>query len=127
MTSVLAGRPGTDGDAVAGVVPAQVVRPTTADEVVDVLRDGTGTVVPVGGRTKTGWAAPPTSCDLALDLTGLDRVVETGVMTRAPAVAPPPACPAGRPDGRAGARNTRVCGCDDLHRPDGYRRAAAGG
>jgi glycolate oxidase FAD binding subunit len=34
------------------------------------------TVVPVGGRTKVGWAAPPTSCDLLLDTTGLDRVVE---------------------------------------------------
>ena len=33
-------------------------------------------VVPIGGRTKTGWAAPPTSCDVLLDVTGLDRVVE---------------------------------------------------
>jgi glycolate oxidase FAD binding subunit len=72
-------RPGTPQDAVAGVVPAQVVRPSSVAEVVEVLRasaaDGR-TVVPVGGGTKTSWAAPPTSCDLLLDTTGLDRVVE---------------------------------------------------
>jgi glycolate oxidase FAD binding subunit len=33
-------------------------------------------VVPVGAGTKTGWAAPPTSADLLLDLTALDRIVE---------------------------------------------------
>jgi glycolate oxidase FAD binding subunit len=72
-------RPGTPQDAVAGVVPAQVVRPSSVAEVVEVLRasaaDGR-TVVPVGGGTKTSWAAPPTSCDLLLDTTGLDRIVE---------------------------------------------------
>jgi glycolate oxidase FAD binding subunit len=30
----------------------------------------------VGAGTKTGWAAPPTSCDLLLRTTALDRVVE---------------------------------------------------
>jgi glycolate oxidase FAD binding subunit len=72
-------RPGTPQDAVAGVVPAQVVRPSSVADVVEVLRasaaDGR-TVVPVGGGTKTSWAVPPTSCDLLLDTTGLDRVVE---------------------------------------------------
>ena len=71
-----AARRGTQDDAVGGIVPAEVVRPGTADEVAEVLRSTRGTVVPVGGRTKIGWAAPPTSCDLALDLTGLDRIVE---------------------------------------------------
>jgi glycolate oxidase FAD binding subunit len=80
MASAIAvGRPGTPRDAVAGVVPAQVVRPSSVAEVAEVLKaaaaDGL-TVVPVGGRTKTSWAAPPTSCDLLLDTTGLDRVVE---------------------------------------------------
>ena len=60
-------------------MPAQVVRPSSVAEVAEVLKaaaaDGL-TVVPVGGRTKTSWAAPPTSCDLLLDTTGLDRVVE---------------------------------------------------
>jgi glycolate oxidase FAD binding subunit len=72
-------RPGTADDVLVGVVPGRVVRPSSVDEVVDVLRAAAAdrlTVVPVGGRTKTGWAAPPSSCDLLLDLTGLDRVVE---------------------------------------------------
>jgi glycolate dehydrogenase FAD-binding subunit len=61
---------------VAGVTPADVVTPASAGEVADVLRSTTGTVVPVGAGTKTGWAAPPTSCDLLLRTTALDRVVE---------------------------------------------------
>ncbi len=76
MSTLTAARTGTDADAVCGVVPGEVVRPSTVDEVADVLRASDGTVVPVAGRTKSGWAAPPTSCDLALDLAGLDRIVE---------------------------------------------------
>ncbi|MGR6966363.1 FAD-binding oxidoreductase [Geodermatophilus sp. URMC 61] len=72
-------RAGGADDAVGGVVPREVVRPTTVDQVADVLRaaaaDGR-TVVPVGGRSKLTWAPPPESCDLLLDLTGLDRIVE---------------------------------------------------
>ncbi len=80
MTAVTAAhRPGDAGDAVGGVVPREVVRPGTVEEVTEVLRaaaaDGR-TVVPVGGRSKLTWAAPPESCDLLVDLTGLDRVVE---------------------------------------------------
>jgi len=80
MTAVTAARrPGDAGDAVGGVVPREVVRPGTVEEVAEVLRaaaaDGR-TVVPVGGRSKLTWAPPPDSCDLLLDLTGLDRVVE---------------------------------------------------
>ncbi|WP_369135124.1 FAD-binding oxidoreductase [Modestobacter sp. I12A-02662] len=75
----LTGRTGGPDDAVGGVVPAEVVRPGTVEEVADVMRaaaaDGR-TVVPVGARSKLTWAAPPESCDLLLDLTGLDRVVE---------------------------------------------------
>ena len=76
MSTLTAARRGAADDAVAGVVPGEVARPTSVAEVADALRSTRGTVVPVGGRTKTGWAAPPTSCDLALDLTGLDRIVE---------------------------------------------------
>jgi glycolate oxidase FAD binding subunit len=49
------------------------------DEVVEVLREAAArglSVVPVGAGSKTGWAAPPSSCDLLLDTTGLDRIVE---------------------------------------------------
>jgi len=73
------GRRGTAADAIAGVVPGEVARPGSVEEVVEVLRatqaDGR-TVVPVGTGSKTGWAAPPSSCDVRLDLTGLDLVVE---------------------------------------------------
>jgi len=72
-------RPGIAADAVAGVVPSHVVRPVSVEQVVDVLRTARAeraTVVPVGAGTKTGWAAPPTSCDVVLDTTGLGRVVE---------------------------------------------------
>ncbi len=72
-------RAGGADDAVGGVVPREVVRPGTVDEVADVLRAAAAdghTVVPVGGRSKLTWAAPPASCDLLLDVTGLDRVVE---------------------------------------------------
>jgi len=75
-TQLAAGWSGTGADALSGVVPGQVARPSSAREVADVLRSTTGTVVPFGGRSKIGWAAPPTSCDLALDLTELDRVLE---------------------------------------------------
>ena len=76
VTTLTATRPGTPDDGVCGVVPAEVVRPGSVAEVADVLRSTTGTVVPVGSGSKTGWAAAPTSCDLRLDTTGLDRVVE---------------------------------------------------
>lgn len=55
---------------------AETVTPSSAAEVADILRTTSGTVVPVGAGTKLGWAAPPTSCDLLLRTTALDRVVE---------------------------------------------------
>ena len=75
----VAARAAATDDAVAGVAPSVVAQPTSVDEVAVVLggaREQRHVVVPVGGRTKTGWAAPPSSCDVLLDLTGLDRVVE---------------------------------------------------
>ncbi|WP_329459442.1 FAD-binding oxidoreductase [Streptomyces sp. NBC_01497] len=72
MASVRGARP----DAIGGVVPAEVVEPATADEVAEVLRSTRGSVVPVGAGTKTGWAAPPSACDVLLRTTGLDRIVE---------------------------------------------------
>jgi glycolate oxidase FAD binding subunit len=78
-TATVQRRAGGPGDAVVGVVPREVARPTSVAEVVEALRSAAAdglTVVPVGSGSKTSWAAPPTSCDLLLDLTALDRVVE---------------------------------------------------
>ena len=72
-------RPGTAADAVAGLVPTEVVRPRDVAEVTEALRTAAErglSVVPVGSGSKTGWAARPTACDLVVDTTGLDRVVE---------------------------------------------------
>jgi len=79
VTTTLSPRPGTGEDALVGVVPTQVVRPTDVQEVVAVLRQvqrDRHSVLAVGGRTKTGWAPPPSSADLVIDTTGLDRIVE---------------------------------------------------
>jgi glycolate oxidase FAD binding subunit len=79
VTVALDRRPGTADDAVAGVVPAEVVRPSGVEEVAEVLRQTQReghTVLATGGRTKTGWAPPPSSVDVLIDTTGLDRVVE---------------------------------------------------
>jgi len=60
-------------------VPGEVVRPFGIPEVADVLRQAQGegsTVLASGGRTKTRWAPPPTSADVLIDTTGLDRLVE---------------------------------------------------
>jgi glycolate oxidase FAD binding subunit len=66
-------------DAVTGVVPRFVVSPTSTEQVCAVLAvaDETGlAVVPRGTGTKIGWGAPPERCDVVLDLTGLDQLVE---------------------------------------------------
>ena len=60
----------------AGVTPAETFAPSSVDEVADILRDTKGTLMAVGSGTKLGWAAPPTSCDLLLRTTGLDRIVD---------------------------------------------------
>jgi len=55
---------------------AEQAHPSDAAETADILRGTRGTVVPVGAGTKTGWAAPPTSCDLVLHTGGLARITE---------------------------------------------------
>jgi len=70
---------GKPDDTIPGVVPRGVARPGTVGEVAELLKAAAAdrrTVVPVGGRSKLTWAAPPESCDLLLDLSGLDRLVE---------------------------------------------------
>lgn len=79
MTTAVHQVPGTADDAVQGVVPTSVVRPTDVAELAEAMRaaqrDGR-TVLVTGARTKIGWAPAPTSADLLIDTTGLDRIVE---------------------------------------------------
>ena len=66
-------------DAVDGVRPGLVARPTSTDEVAAVLRAAAAhrlSVVPRGRGTKLSWGRPPTSADVLLDLAGLDGVTE---------------------------------------------------
>jgi len=66
-------------DGVDGVVPTLVARPTTTEGVAAVLRAAAGhglTVVPRGRGTKLSWGRPPTSADVLLDLSGLDRLID---------------------------------------------------
>ncbi len=72
-------RPATARDRVAGVQPSWVVRPQAVEQVAAVVQaaDARGwSVVPRGGGGGMAGGAAPSRCDLVLDLTGLDRVIE---------------------------------------------------
>jgi glycolate oxidase FAD binding subunit len=65
--------------AVEGLTPRLALRPPTAEAIAATLRlaEARGlAVVPWGGGTQMGLGAPPSRYDLALDLRGLDRIVE---------------------------------------------------
>ena len=68
-----------DTDAIAGVVPSFVASPASTEEASALLRIAAAhglTVVPRGAGTGLGWGQPPASCDLVLDMTAMDRVIE---------------------------------------------------
>jgi glycolate oxidase FAD binding subunit len=70
---------GTADDAVAGVVPSFVASPSSTAEVSALLREAAAaglTVVPRGAGTGLAWGAPPSRCDLVVDLRSMDQVVE---------------------------------------------------
>ncbi|HEX5301045.1 MAG TPA: FAD-binding oxidoreductase, partial [Streptosporangiaceae bacterium] len=72
---------GTPGDAVAGVVPAYVASPASTQEAADLLGAAAAAglaVVPRGAGTGFGWGAPPSRCDLVVDLRAMDQVIEHG-------------------------------------------------
>jgi glycolate oxidase FAD binding subunit len=72
-------RAGTAADAVVGVVPGQVAQPATVDEVAALLRVAAGrslSVLARGAGSRLGWGSPPRTCDLLVDLRGLDRIIE---------------------------------------------------
>src|SRR5574337_915981 len=63
--------------AVDGVVPAAVVRPGSAEEVVEVVRFAAAeklALIPSGARTKLAIGMPPTQYDIALDMSRLNGV-----------------------------------------------------
>jgi glycolate oxidase FAD binding subunit len=74
-----AARPAGPGDAIAGVMPRFAASPATVAEASALLAAAAAqdlAVVPRGGGSKLGWGAPPRRCDLVVDTTALDRVVE---------------------------------------------------
>jgi glycolate oxidase FAD binding subunit len=70
---------GTPDDAVAGVVPSYVASPVSTQEAADLLRAAAAAglaVVPRGAGTGFGWGAPPSRCDLVVNLRAMDQVIE---------------------------------------------------
>ena len=64
---------------VSGVVPGRTEHPTSTAEVAEIMRAAAAageSVIPTGAGTKLGWGNPPTSADILLDLSALDRVSE---------------------------------------------------
>lgn len=72
-------RDAVDADTIDGVVPGMVAKPADVDQVAEVLRAAAAhrlSVVPRGRGSKMSWAMPPSSADVLLDLSGLDRVLD---------------------------------------------------
>ena len=74
-----AARQAQPGDAIAGVLPRFAAAPATVAEASGLLRAAAAhglTVVPRGGSSKLSWGAPPRRCDLVVDTSALDQVLE---------------------------------------------------
>jgi glycolate dehydrogenase FAD-binding subunit len=72
-------RPGGPTDEVHGLVPAAVAAPASVAEASQLLRAASDqglAVLPRGAGTKLGWGSPPDRCDLVVDTTRLDQVIE---------------------------------------------------
>src|SRR5258708_16353437 len=72
-------RPATPDDAVAGVQPLIVATPASTEEASALLRAAAGlglAVVPRGTGTRLHWGNPPERCDVVIETTLLDQVVE---------------------------------------------------
>src|SRR5579859_5728179 len=70
---------GTAADAVCGMVPSFVASPGSTAEAAALLRAAASfglAVVPRGAGTGMSWGAPPSSCDLVVDLRSMDQVLE---------------------------------------------------
>jgi glycolate oxidase FAD binding subunit len=67
------------GDAVGGVLPSFVAAPASTEEAGALLRAATShdlAVVPRGGGSRLGWGMPPSRCDLIVDMSRMDQVLE---------------------------------------------------
>jgi len=72
-------RDGEPGDAVGGLTPAFVACPASTQEAAALLRAAAAAglaVVPRGAGTGLGWGLPPSACDLVVDLSAMDQVIE---------------------------------------------------
>src|ERR1700730_15434341 len=70
---------GSASDAVAGMVPSFVASPSSTSEAASLMRAAASAglaVVPRGAGTGLAWGAPPTRCDLVVDLRAMDQVIE---------------------------------------------------
>ena len=69
----------SSGDAVAGVQPSYVAWPASVAEASAVMTAASGlglAVLPRGTGTRLAWGAPPRRCDLVVDTSRLDQVLE---------------------------------------------------
>jgi glycolate oxidase FAD binding subunit len=69
----------SSGDAVAGVRPSYVAWPASVAEASAVMTAAAGlglAVLPRGTGTRLAWGAPPRRCDLVVDTSRLDQVLE---------------------------------------------------
>ncbi len=70
---------GSASKAVADVVPSFVASPASTEEASALMRAAASAglaVVPRGAGSGLGWGAPPSACDLVVDLRLMDQVIE---------------------------------------------------
>ena len=70
---------GSASKAVGDVVPSFVASPASTEEASALMRAAASfglAVVPRGAGTGLGWGAPPSACDLVVDLRLMDQVIE---------------------------------------------------
>src|SRR5215469_8829905 len=72
-------RPATPADAVAGVQPVFVAAPSSTQEASALLRAAAAldlALVPRGTGSRMHWGYPPERCDLVVEMTKMDAIVE---------------------------------------------------
>ncbi len=70
---------GGDSDRVDGMPAGLVARPSSTEQVSEVLRAAAAhglSVVPRGRGTKLSWGAPPSAVDVVVDVSAMDRVLD---------------------------------------------------